>query len=30
MQACIAKRPVTLREIFLWQRPPSMRPSHGN
>lgn len=30
MQAGIATRPLTLREIFLWQRPPSKYPPPGN
>jgi hypothetical protein len=30
MQAGITTRPLTLREIFLWQRPPSKYPPPGN
>jgi transposase-like protein/IS1 family transposase len=30
MQAGITKRPLTLREIFLWRRPPSKYPPPGN
>jgi hypothetical protein len=30
MQAGITERPLTLREIFLWQRPPSKHPPPGN
>jgi len=30
MQAGLAKRPLTLREIFLWQRPPSKYTPPGN
>ncbi|MCC7011342.1 MAG: hypothetical protein IT454_02170 [Planctomycetes bacterium] len=30
MQAGLTKRPLTLREIFLWQRPPSKYPPPGN
>jgi len=30
MQAGLTKRPLTLREIFLWQRPPSKSPPPSN